>query len=316
MDSVDVKLMDLNLSPLTERELEECKNDNATRNWPKTPFPIDKEINKKVILYNGDVGLLKADAVVNSTNESLSQIGVFGKLAGPELEKQLKRYKFCATGDVRLTPGYRSNFKYIIHAVPPKYQSKYKTAAETALFHTYFRVLETVIEKKLRTVIIPTLSSPKCNLPIQGNCHMQLRIIRRILEKKQHEFDRIVILVQTGDLYVTPFFCYFPQTSLDEEIACYKLPTSVGGPNGEPVIPEREIRIKSKPAGFNDQSIDLQSGLDLSTVVGKTAFSKMQDDLDKQRSSLNGTICGTTTSTLAIRPMTIRKTVFRGCTLL
>lgn len=310
MDSVDVRVLTVNESPLSEEDLELCKSLGDTKKWPRTPFPIDADLNKRVILYDGGIELLRAEAIVNPTNENLTQLDFVAKLAGSDLENHIKkRGRLCPTSDVRLTPGFKSNFQYIIHAVPPKYQTKYQTATETALFHTYFRILETMIEKKIRTIVMPPLTTTKCNLPIEENSHMQLRVIRRILEKKRNEIDRIVILTNKSDAYTIPFFCYFPRSAIDENMACYKL-NDIGGLNGEPVIPEREIRIKSKPA--NDQSIDLTSGLDLSTVVGKTAFSKMRDDLDKQCSGLNGIKKRDYNSS----HIAVRKTVFRGCTLL
>ena len=287
MDSIDVKTLEVVKSTLKQADLDLLKSDDTTvRHWPRTPFPIDEEINTRVILYDGDIELLRAEAIVNPTNENLNDLAYVSKLAGPELEAYIrnKRVRPCATGDVRITPGFKSNYKYIIHAVPPKYQPKYKTAAETALYLTYFRILETMIEKRIRTIVMPTLVTTKCNLPLEDNCNLQLRIIRRMLEKKAYEFDRIVVHVQNIDSHLTPFYCYFPQTQVDEEIACYHFAGSLGGANGQPVIPEREIRIKSKPtaAGWdNDNSIDLRSGLELSTVVGKTTFSKMREDLDR-----------------------------------
>lgn len=263
------------------------------RYWQTSPFPCNEDINERVILHAGDVRPLKADAIVNPTNENLTQLDYVAKLAGPDLESHIRtKVRVCPTGDVRLTPGFNSNFKYIIHAVPPKYQPKYKTAAETALYHTYFKVLETMIENKLRSVVLPTLKTAKCNLPLEENCHMQLRIVRRILEKKLDQFDKIILHVQNGtEQYESIFICYFPRTKLDEEMSCYKLGESIGGPNGEPVIPEREIRIKSKPTAMDpddvDRSVDLSSGLDLSTVVGKTAFSRMRDD-KQLATTLNG----------------------------
>lgn len=313
MDCVDVRLLNANESPLSAQDLDLCDSQGETKKWPRTPFPIDADLNKRVVIYDGDIALLRADAIVNPTNENLTQLDIVGKLAGPDLESYIKkRGRLCPTSQVRLTPGFKSNFQHIIHAVPPKYQAKYQTAAETALFHTYFRILETMIERRIRTLVMPPLASLKCNIPIEENCHMQLRVIRRILEKKRNDIDRIVILVNKCDQYIVPFFCYFPTTSVDEKMACYKL-NDIGGPNGEPVIPEREIRIKSKPA--NDQSIDLTSGLDLSTVVGKTAFSKMRDDLDKQYSGLNGLKKGADYDNSS-NQIALRKTVFRGCTLL
>lgn len=312
MDCVDIRLLNVNESPLTEQDLELCESQGETRKWPRTPFPIDAALNKRVILYDGDIALLRAEAIVNPTNDDLTQLELVSKLAGPDLESYIKkRGRSCPTSQVRLTPGFNSNFQHIIHAVPPKYQVKYQTAAETALFHTYFRIIETMIERRIRTLVMPPLTTSKCNIPTEVTCHMQLRVIRRILEKKRTDIDRIVILVNKCDQYTVPFFCYFPTSSVDEKMACYKL-TDIGGPNGEPVIPEREIRIKSKPA--NDQSIDLTSGLDLSTVVGKTAFSKMRDDLDKQYSGLNGLKRGSSYDNN--NQIAIRKTVFRGCTLL
>lgn len=319
MDVTHVRDLSPNVSNLDEDDLNKLKSDNEkARNWPRSPFPVRKDINEKVVLYEGQLSLIRADTLVNPTNESLTQLDLIDDLAGQDLEAYIKKkVRLCATGDVRLTPGFNSNFEHIIHAVPPKYQTKYKTAAETALFHTYFRILETMIEHKMRTVVMPTLATVKCNLPFEDNFHMQLRVIRRILEKKPYDFDKIVILVRNGSRFnAKPFFCYFPRTKLDEEIACYMLSISIGGPNGEPVIPEREIRIKSKPSSrFADQSIDLASGLDLSTVVGKTAFSRMRDDFDKQRASLRRNT-GEGTSASSPNQLALSRSVFRGCTLL
>lgn len=316
MDSVDVKALNLNKSPIQDHDLELCKENKEVKKWPRSPFKVDTDINRRVVLYDSDLELLRADALVNPTNENLSQMNLVNKLAGPELDTYIrKNVKVCATGDVRITPGFGSNFKYIIHAVPPKFQQKYKTAAETALFHTYFRILETLIDKKIRTVVIPTLITAKCDLPMEDNFHMQLRIIRRILEKKRHEFDRIVIHVKDGNESLIPFLCYFPTNQLDEEVACYRLTNSIGGPNGEPVIPEREIRIKSKPSIMDpnfDKSIDLTSGLDLSTVVGKTAFSRMQGDFDRRRTTLKSTPSNNSSNQVALN----KRSVFRGCNLL
>lgn len=319
MESVNVRDLLVSESTLTETDLEFFKTSEATRRWPRSPIPVDHEINKRVFLYDGDLELISAEAIVNPTNEALTELAYVLKLAGPDLVEFIKKKtRNCSTGDVRVTPGFNSNYKYIIHAVPPKYQPKYRTAAESALFHTYFRILETMIERKIRTVVMPTLSTVKCNFPMEDNCQLQLRIIRRLLEKKGHEFDKIVVHVKDIESVATCFYSYFPRTSLDLEVACYYLPSSLGGPNGEPVIPEREIRIKSKPAvlGLHDNSIDLTTGLDLSTVVGKTAFSKMRDDIECKGAT--GNSCNqfapgnnrlNPSNQVALR----KKSVFTGC---
>lgn len=248
------------------------------RYWAESPFPCNEDINKKVVIYLGDVNNLKAEALVNSTNEHLTRLDFVSQMAGPCLERFVRKdLRCCPTGDVRLSPGFKSNFKYIIHAVPPKFKQKYKTAAESALFSTYFRILETMLERKISTCVIPVLKASKGNLPVEDHCHIALRLLRRILERRGHEFDKLILLMidQTElDIYSTYFRCYFPQSQQDELFACHVLePNMIGGANGEPVNPEREIRIKSKPGDV----IDLMTGLDLSTVIGKNPFCRMRD---------------------------------------
>uniref|UniRef100_A0A6G1S5K5 Ganglioside-induced differentiation-associated protein 2 n=1 Tax=Aceria tosichella TaxID=561515 RepID=A0A6G1S5K5_9ACAR len=323
MDTVNVRDLQVADSTLTETDLEFYKTGETGRRWSTSPIAIDDDINRRVFLYDGDIELISAEAIVNPTNEALTELGYVLKIAGPELTEFIKKKtRNCATGEVHITPCFNPNYKHIIHAVPPKFQPKYQTAAETALFHTYFRILETMIERKIRTVVMPTLSTVKCNFPMEANCQLQLRVIRRMLEKKRHEFDKIVVHVRDIESCATCFYSYFPRTPLDQEIACYYLPGSLGGPNGEPVIPEREIRIKSKPAvlgGLHDNSIDLTTGLDLSTVVGKTAFSKMREDLESKASSTGGRCTRNfspgSKSSQSNQIVVRKKSVFTGCNL-
>jgi len=285
MDSIDVKSLEITNPKESLEDLDPEGIGQKTRAWAQTPYPCDMGLNKLILIYDGDVELLRAEAIVNSTNEHLTKLDYVKKLAGPELENFVrKKLRNCPTGEVRLSPGFNSNYKFIIHAVPPKYKPKYKTAAETALFHTYFRIVETMMERRIRTCVIPVLatSNAKSNMPLEEHCHIQLRMLRKLFERKGNEFDRIVLHVDSDEalkVYSRLFRCYFPQTKFDEELACFLIgPNSLGGPNGEPLIPERQIRIKSKPTQCLDKgSIDLKTGLDLSTVVGKTPFSKMRD---------------------------------------
>ena len=50
----------------------------------------------------------------------------------------------CKTGEAKLTKGYLLPARYVIHTVGPRYNLKYKTAAESALFNCYRNVLQLV----------------------------------------------------------------------------------------------------------------------------------------------------------------------------
>lgn len=102
---------------------------------------------------------------------------------------------------------------------------------------------------------------------------------------------------------------YFPRCENEEIYACYKLPYDVGGVNGEPLLPERQIRVVDHPIKYSrhtselyqrdpynadsfdddlDRSIDLVSGLESSVIVGKTSFARMKNDVDKKWLMENG----------------------------
>ena len=44
---------------------------------------------------------------------------------------------------------------------------------------------------------------------------------------------------------------YFPRSQSEEDFTAYHLPYDIGNEDGEPVIPERQIRIQSKPSANN-----------------------------------------------------------------
>ena len=47
----------------------------------------------------------------------------------------------CRTGEAKLTKGYNLPARFVIHTVGPRYNIKYKTAAESALYNCYRNVL-------------------------------------------------------------------------------------------------------------------------------------------------------------------------------
>lgn len=85
-----------------------------------------------------------------------------------------------------------------------------------------------------------------------------------------------------GGIYESMLPLYFPRNQAEQKFACYKLPINIGGTNGEPILPERAIRIQDKPLHFDQDSIDLKSGLEASVAIGRSTFAMMQADVDKR----------------------------------
>ncbi|KAJ8942517.1 hypothetical protein NQ318_007246, partial [Aromia moschata] len=144
-----------------------------------SPFPYDAEINHKIILWSGDITSLQVDAIVNSTNESMSDNNpvsnrIFQR-AGSELKEEISLdVRECRTGEVRVTQGYALPARYIIHTVGPKYNIKYQSASESTLHTCYRSVLQKAKEMGLHSIALSVVNSVKRNFPPDVGAHIAL----------------------------------------------------------------------------------------------------------------------------------------------
>lgn len=258
-----------------------------------SPFPYNPDLNYKMILWSGDISSLQVDAIVNSTNESMSDNNpvsnrIFQR-AGSELKEEINLdIRECRTGEVRVTQGHALPARYIIHTVGPKYNIKYKSASETTLHTCYRNVLQKAKEMGIHSIALTVINSVKRNYPPDEGAHIALRTIRRFLERHGNALDTIVFVIDKVDLgiYEVLMPLYFPRSKFEEDAARWQLPNDIGGPEGEPIMPDRQIRIIDNPQHAlhpDEESIDLSSQLETSITVGEHAFSQMQGDLDQQR---------------------------------
>ncbi|XP_049821406.1 protein GDAP2 homolog isoform X2 [Aethina tumida] len=258
-----------------------------------SPFPYDPEINHKIILWTGDISSLQVDAVVNSTNESMSDSNPISdrifQRAGSDLKEEINlNVKECRTGEVRVTQGHALPARYIIHTVGPKYNIKYQSASENTLHTCYRNILQKSKEMGVHSIALPVVNSVKRNYPPDEGAHIALRTVRRFLEQHGSSLDTVIFVVDKLDvgIYEVLLPLYFPRSKFEQDAARWQLPADVGGTMGEPIMPDRQIRIIDNPQHTlhaDEESIDLSSQLETSVNVGEHAFSQMQGDLDQQR---------------------------------
>uniref|UniRef100_A0A1B0B5X7 Macro domain-containing protein n=1 Tax=Glossina palpalis gambiensis TaxID=67801 RepID=A0A1B0B5X7_9MUSC len=204
-----------------------------------SPFPISTHVNNRFILWDGDITLLEADTITNTTNETLSESNT--------LSESILNVAECRTGEVRVTKGYNLPAKYILHTVGPTFKEKFKTAAENTLHCCYRNVLCKAKELNLKTIAVCNVSTNQKSFPADLAAHIALRTIRRFLDKYTTQIVIFCLNSHEHGIYEVLAPLYFPRNRLEERSALWQLPKDIGGEYGEPLHPDRQIRIIRNP---------------------------------------------------------------------
>lgn len=111
----------------------------------------------------GDITKFEADAIVNAANRTLlgggGVDGAIHRAAGPELLAECETLGGCATGEAKITGGYRLPAACVIHTPGPVYRSYMPEEAARLLRNCYVNSLKIAEERGLKTVGFSSIST-------------------------------------------------------------------------------------------------------------------------------------------------------------
>jgi O-acetyl-ADP-ribose deacetylase (regulator of RNase III) len=142
-------------------------------------------------LVKGDITKLRVDAVVNAANGTLlgdgGVDGAIHRAAGPELLAACRPLSGCATGDAKITPGFKLPARWVIHTVGPVWRGGGK--GESRLLEScYRRSLELALDNGVTTIAFPAISTGVYGYPKEAAAQIALKVMKEY----EHRFEEIV----------------------------------------------------------------------------------------------------------------------------
>lgn len=142
----------------------------------------------KIELIQGDITKLKVDAIVNAANRSLlgggGVDGAIHRAAGFELLNECKLLDGCETGEAKITKGYNLLAKYVIHTVGPVWHGGMNNELQL-LTNCYKNSLQIALDKKLKTIAFPNISTGVYRFPKETAANIAIRTISRFLDNNK-----------------------------------------------------------------------------------------------------------------------------------
>jgi O-acetyl-ADP-ribose deacetylase (regulator of RNase III) len=167
---------------------------------------MDTTAKSKIEVIQGDITRQQVDAIVNAANTSLlgggGVDGAIHRAAGPELLEECRALNGCATGDAKITKGYKLPARFVIHTVGPVWHGgSYRE--EELLASAYRRSLEVAVENGVKTIAFPAISTGIYSFPLERATQIAVLEVRAFLADHA-QIEKVIFVCfdsKTYDMY-------------------------------------------------------------------------------------------------------------------
>ena len=143
-------------------------------------------LQDRIEVVEGDITKQAVDAIVNAANTTLlgggGVDGAIHRAAGPELLTECRTLGGCATGQAKITKGYRLPAKWVIHTVGPVWRDGQR--GEDDLLASCYRGCFALAEQHgIRTIAFPSISTGAYGFPTDRAARIAVRETIKFLER-------------------------------------------------------------------------------------------------------------------------------------
>lgn len=144
-------------------------------------------MTERIEVIQGDITRQTVDAIVNAANPSLlGGGGVDGAIhaaAGPELLAACRMLNGCATGEAKITRGYRLSAPWVIHTVGPVWHGG-DHDEDALLARCYRNCFLLAVRHGITTIAFPAISTGVYRFPLERAAKIAVKEARRFLESQ------------------------------------------------------------------------------------------------------------------------------------